>query len=73
MYVTTISTDIICINNITDITDIKIFINITNVSSNETEPSRWNRVLRCSPKFIFSVLYCIEIVQVSQGNPLFRK
>jgi hypothetical protein len=44
--VTTTSSDIICINTITDITDIKIFINITDVNSNKTEPSRWNRVFR---------------------------
>jgi len=72
-YVTTTSTDIICINTIIDVTDIKMFINITDVSSNKTEPFRWNRVFRCSPKMIFSVSYCISIVQVLQGNPLFRK
>jgi len=63
-YVATTSTDIICITTIIDIKDIKIFINITDVSSNKTKPSRWNRVFRCSPKMIFSVSYCISIVQV---------
>jgi len=58
-YVTTTSTDIICIHTIIDITHIKICINITDFSSIKTGPSRWNRLFRCFTEndIYFFVLY----------------
>jgi hypothetical protein len=66
------STDIIGVNTIIDITDINLFVNVTNICSNKTEHSRWNRIFRCSLEMRFRVLYCVVIVQVLRGNPLFR-